>query len=223
MFYFASDNALAPGIVSQLKALKQAGFHPEANVVVHFDPNADNTPVHIFDVNLVNKIRAGGKHRIGFSLNPPFVRNLAEDKLWGKQKKEVIRAALREELGHIGTKYSPPNTPAKMSGEQSPKDALHTFLDFCRKHYPARHYMLFILAHGQVMNNNLFLLDEHAEQHSLSLIELRSVLRRFRLKVDEHCCRVRCTARTVRPILFPEVLTLVFANPSFPNCVRAWT
>lgn len=61
MFYFASDNPLAPAIVSQLKALKEAGFHPEANVVVHFDPNAENTPAHIFDVNLVNKIRAGGK------------------------------------------------------------------------------------------------------------------------------------------------------------------
>ena len=81
MFYFASDNPLAPSIVSQLKAIKNAGFHPEANVVVHFDPNADNTPVHIFDVNHVNKIRAGGKHKIGFPLNAPFVRSLAEDKL----------------------------------------------------------------------------------------------------------------------------------------------
>ena len=28
MFYFASDNPLAAGIVSQLKSIKQAGFHP---------------------------------------------------------------------------------------------------------------------------------------------------------------------------------------------------
>ena len=88
MFYFASDNSLAPLIVPQLKALKQAGFHPEANVVVRFDPNT-NTPVHIFDVNLVNKIRAGGRHKTAFSLNPPFVKNLAEDKLWGKKKKDL--------------------------------------------------------------------------------------------------------------------------------------
>ena len=71
MFYFASDNSLAPGIVSHLKALKQAGFHPDASVVVHFDPNAPNEPVHIFDVNLVNKLRAGGRSRIGFPYNPP--------------------------------------------------------------------------------------------------------------------------------------------------------
>ncbi len=33
MFYLASDNPLAPSIVSQLKALKNAGFHSEANVI----------------------------------------------------------------------------------------------------------------------------------------------------------------------------------------------
>src|SRR5205807_5090011 len=111
MFYFASDNPLAPGIVSQLKAIKQAGFHPEANVVVHFDPNADNTPVHIFEVNLVNKIRADGKHKIGFPLHPPLVRNLVEDKLWGKKKKEIIRATLKKELGDRNINYAPPNLP----------------------------------------------------------------------------------------------------------------
>ena len=91
MFYFASDNPLARGMVSQLKTLKQAGFHPEANVVVHFDANTENTSALVFDINAVNKIRAGGKPRIGLSLNPPFVRSLAEDKLWGKQKNEIIR------------------------------------------------------------------------------------------------------------------------------------
>ncbi len=184
MFYFASDNPLAPSIVSQLKALKQAGFHPEANVVVRFDPN-DNTPVHIFEVNLVNKIRAGGKHKIGSSLNPPFVRSLVEDKLWGKQKKDIVSASLKKELGDKSVNYAPPDTPAKMSGEQNPKEALDTFLDFCRKHYPARHYMLFILGHGLVVGNNMFLLDEHAPEHSLSLIELGAVLRKFKRKLDE--------------------------------------
>lgn len=185
MFYFASDNPLAPGIVSQLKALKQAGFHPEANVVVQFDPNMAHLPVHVFDVNLVNKIRAGGKPRIGTSFNPRLVGNLVEDKLWGKRKKEIIRVALKKELGARSINYLPPDTPAKMSGEQNPKDALQTFLDFCRKHYPARHYMLFIMGHGLIMGNNLFLFDEHATEHSLSLIELGAMLRKFRRKLDE--------------------------------------
>ena len=152
---------------------------------MHFDPNADNTPVHIFEVNLVNKIRADGKHKIGFPLHPPLVRNLVEDKLWGKKKKEIIRATLKKELGDRNINYAPPNLPAKMSGEQNPKDALRAFLDFCRRHYPARHYMLFIMGHGLVMGSNLFLLDEHADEHSLSLIELGAVLRRFKHKLDE--------------------------------------
>ncbi len=91
MFYFASDNSLAPLIVPQLKAIKRAGFHPDANVVVQFDPNAENTPVHVFDVNLINKIRAGGKHKVGLSPNSRFVRSLAEDKLWESQKKKLSK------------------------------------------------------------------------------------------------------------------------------------
>ena len=109
MFYFASDNPLAPGIVSQLKALKQAGFHPEANVVVHFDPNEEDTPVHIFDVNLVNKLVAKKKGRdhenqIGFSgrgPEDPFVSNLILDKLWDGERDrhyEPIRGMLMASL-----------------------------------------------------------------------------------------------------------------------------
>ena len=60
MFYFASDNPLAPSIVSQLKAIKDAGFHPDANVIVRFDPRTEGTPTHIFDVNLINKLKAHG-------------------------------------------------------------------------------------------------------------------------------------------------------------------
>ena len=57
MFYFASDNPLAPNVVSQLKALKSAGFHLGVNVVLQFDPNTQDTPTHIFDVNKMNKIK----------------------------------------------------------------------------------------------------------------------------------------------------------------------
>src|SRR5690242_1931092 len=86
MVYFASDNPLAPGIVSQLKALKNAGFHPQASVIAQFDPHARNTPVHIFDVNLANKLRARGKSQVGFTANDPYVRSLTLDKLWGNEK-----------------------------------------------------------------------------------------------------------------------------------------
>jgi hypothetical protein len=41
------------------------------------------------------------------------------------------------------------------------------------------------MGHGLVVGNNLFLFDEHANEHSLSLIELGAVLRRFKRKLDE--------------------------------------
>jgi hypothetical protein len=58
MFYFATDNPLAISAVSQLKAIKDAGFHPDANVVAQFDPFTEGTPTHVFDVNVVNKLKA---------------------------------------------------------------------------------------------------------------------------------------------------------------------
>lgn len=64
MFYFASDNPLAPTIVSQLKALKNAGFHPDANVVARFDPHTVGTPLHTFDVNIVPKLDAQARRDI---------------------------------------------------------------------------------------------------------------------------------------------------------------
>jgi len=66
MFYFASDNPLAISVVSQLKAIKAAGFHPEANVVTQFDPYTEGTPTHIFDVNLINKLKHPGTADFGF-------------------------------------------------------------------------------------------------------------------------------------------------------------
>ncbi len=86
MFYFASDNPLAPSIVSQLKSIKDAGFHPEANVIARFDPHGTETPTHIFEVNLINKLQADGRSQVGPPAGDPFVRNLVSDKLWADDK-----------------------------------------------------------------------------------------------------------------------------------------
>jgi hypothetical protein len=175
MFYFASDNPLAPSIVSQLKAIKDAGFHPQANVVARFDPHTQDTPSHIFDVNQINKFRANGKPQIGFASNDPFVRSLVLDKLWG-DKDEKIRGRIQDALKHTRSRangkhandkdaghreFAPPKPDPELLGEQTPVDGLRSFLDFCCREYPARHYMLFILGHGVVVGNDLFLFDEH--------------------------------------------------------------
>ena len=180
MFYFASDNPLAPSIVSQLKAIKDAGFHDGANVIARFDPHTDRTPAHIFEVNLVNKLKSGGRPEIGFIHNNSFVRNLATDKLWGEQKGEFggmqdkirdrIKASLESNNGNgrqrrgravADITYDPPVPPPETETEQSPMESLTGFLEFCKNHYPARRFILFILGHGLVVGNDLFLFDEH--------------------------------------------------------------
>lgn len=199
MFYFASDNPLAPGIVSQLKAIKNAGYHPEVNVIAHFDPQTEGTPTHIFDVNLINKLKDKNKEgNIGFRGDDPFVRNLLEDKLWVDEldrKKRPIRQRIHDILAK-GLDYDPPQPTAFKRGvnsangepdkEMSPAESLIAFLDFCRLHYPAEHYMLFILGHGVVVGNDMFLFDEHAEQESLTLKALGHIMTIFRRDIKRH-------------------------------------
>ncbi len=191
MFYFASDNELASAVVSQLKALKDAGYHQEVNVLAHFDPHVLNTPTHIFDINIVNKVQDPHGSKVGFRTDDPFVRNLVLDKLWGNTKEKEIRLIARDHAeGRIkGVRpkdstagyYDPPVPDPVMSKEQSPKEAFKKFLDFCRQHYPARHYILIILGHGEIVNANVFLADDNSDEQpqSLSLKELGGVLRRF--------------------------------------------
>ena len=76
MFYFATDNPLAISAVSQLKAIKDAGFHPDANVVAQFDPYTEGTPTHVFDVNLINKLKSPRRANIGFASDDPIVRSI---------------------------------------------------------------------------------------------------------------------------------------------------
>lgn len=218
MVYFASDNPLAPGIVSQLKAIKQAGFHHDANVVAQFDPQPEGTPTHIFDVNRIMKLfnpqpKIGF---IGFTENDPFVSNLLEDKLWrGERDPQLdrnghpIRGRLRESFARRNIDYNPPEPPldktkgepAKANGgetkegahntdkdhkerELNPKESLEAFLTFCREAYPARRYMLFILGHGVVVGNDVFLFDENPDKQSLSLKELGGLLTDFKKNLN---------------------------------------
>jgi Clostripain family len=234
MFYFASDNPLAISIVSQLKALKAAGYHHDANVIAQFDPSTEGTPTHIFDVNLIEKLKNPGRSNIGFAPDNPFVRTLLEDKLWRDQKTEggrTIRSKLRQVYSELsepfvyepavppnvrtsngtnGTSSNPTATAAlesvlnnpkskvtadaaatgangtnghKRPQELNPRESLKEFLHFCAEKYPAKHYMLFILGHGVVVGNDMFLFDEHAEIHTLKLGELSDELQEFKKEI----------------------------------------
>src|SRR5215208_4941507 len=99
MFYFASDNPLASTIVSQLKAIKDAGFHQQANVIAYFDPQPENVASHVFDVNLVEKLKQPKRQRFSFVANDPFVRNLVFDRLWREEKDRDTKESIRDYLG----------------------------------------------------------------------------------------------------------------------------
>jgi Clostripain family len=188
MFYFASDNPLASTIVSQLKAIKDAGYHPDANVIAHFDPHDPNTPTHVFDVNHVSKFWYPNRSEVGFASNNPFVRDLVLDRLWGENnesiRQTVVDHVAKPEWTPAGVTFDPPKPTAEMDGEQDPDKALESFLKFCRESYPARHYMLFILGHGQVVGNDNLLYDDHAAKKTLTLTKLGEVLRTFNADVQ---------------------------------------
>lgn len=189
MFYLASDNPLAPGTISHLKNIKNAGYHPEANVLVQFDPHTVNMPVHIFDVNRMEKLKFPNRVNIGFPASDSFVRNLAADKLWDADINKRIKEVLKDRV-----KYNAPVPWKRLADEQEPKKSLGEFLRFCREKYPARHYMLFMIGHGLAVGNELFLLDEHTTNNdsnstprSLLLKDLGEVLDKFNsiIKEDE--------------------------------------
>src|SRR5687767_9373347 len=77
MFFLAGDNQLAPLMVSELKAIKAAGFQRNTSVLVHFDPNELGAPTRIFNVNRKRKEKARDDE-IGDG-DDSFVTNMVED------------------------------------------------------------------------------------------------------------------------------------------------
>src|SRR5205085_9830351 len=145
MFYFASDNPLAPGILSQMKSLKNAGYHPDVNVVAYFDPQTPGTPTHVFDVNAVRKLEKS-KPNIGFDPNDPYVRSLLEDRLWrnelSRDGETTIRKLITKQLKEkqnltYNLPVAPP--PADEKSGSGPNESLQSFLNFCANRYTAKH------------------------------------------------------------------------------------
>lgn len=186
MFYLASDNPLAPGVVSHLKAMKSAGYHPEVNVLAQFDPHGTTMPTHIFDVNRTEKLLNPNRVNIGFGPRDSFVRNLIMDKLWNGKGYKRMKMRLKDRI-----RYTAPVPSAKMGRDNDPKTSLDLFLQFCARKYPARHYMLFVLGHGLVVAGDVFLFDEHGAApkngksgpRSLALKDLGDVLGNFNKKI----------------------------------------
>lgn len=196
IFYLASDNPLAPGVISQLKSIKAAGFHREANVIVQFDPHTETFPTHVFDVNVMKKATTEDQHNIGFTANDPYVHNLLEDRLWRDERDrngDLIRDRLMEQHPNYQPGL-PPNGTAEEDNENEdgtpaepgPQKSLHNFLTFCAESYPAKNYILFLLGHGVVVGNDVFMYDEHADEQTLTLDGLSAILDDFNKKIRAH-------------------------------------
>jgi Clostripain family len=166
MIFLAGDNTLSPSMISQLKAIKDAGFQEHTNVVVRFDPNEIGAQTRIFEVNRRRKNASANKTMIGDGENP-FVRNLRGDSLTLQELKET-KGTGAELFVKEATKID--ITKADI--------ALEAFLDLCLKKYPAKHYMLFLVGHGMIVGNDVFLPDERPDS-GISLQRLGKILEKF--------------------------------------------
>lgn len=160
MFFFASDNELAPLIVSQLKGIKDAGYQEAAEVVVHFDPKEEGAPTRVYNVNSARKkARKDGKTHIGDS--DTYIRNLLED--------DIKPSA----TGRLAAQAQ-----AASNSASSAEDALSEFLRYCANNHRASHYMLFLVGHGMIVGNDAFLSDDQPVS-AITLESLGTILRDF--------------------------------------------
>jgi hypothetical protein len=163
MFLFASDNELAPLIISQLKAIKDAHSHPKVNVIVQFDPCAGGVATKLLHVN-----RNGG-HTSG-ARESSAVSNMDDDTIRWKE--------INEKRGKASERMK----AALQNSDTVPAlAALENFLGYCRENFPARNYALFLVGHGLVVGNDSFLPDQHPVS-AVTLRDLGRVLKKFSTK-----------------------------------------
>jgi hypothetical protein len=157
LFYFVGDDKVSASIVSQLKAIKDAGFQKNTVVVARFDPNDKGTPTSMFEVNLKQKLETGT--RIGDGKDP-FVRNLDED---------------------VAVDYAvagPDKGRGEAIGKTPQAKALNRFLTECRAKHTAKHYMVCLVGHGGIVANDAFLPDEEPNS-AITLKDLGDILKDF--------------------------------------------
>lgn len=168
MFFFASDNPLAPLLVSQLKAIKDAGFQEHTEVLVYFDPMEKGCPTKIYNVNQNRKAYAKAmwekdkdypKTKIGDG-NDSFVRKMEGDEV----NPETFPAAMKAAMDN------PRTTPAN--------EALTHFVQYGIKNHSARNYMLFLVGHGMIVGRDMFLPDEDPIS-AITLKELQTIMNEF--------------------------------------------
>lgn len=170
MFFFAGDNALSPLIVSQVRAIKEAGFQKNTDVLIHFDPNELGAPTRIFHVNRKRKKDDPKRPtEIGDGVSSNF-RNTKDDivpleEVLAHADAEVVAAAAGNGNGNSFD-----------LDKVKVLDALNIFLNYCRTKHPAKNYLLFLVGHGLIVGNDAFLPDEHPDS-AITLEQLDTAIR----------------------------------------------
>jgi Clostripain family len=152
MYFFAADSSIAASMISQLKAINDAGFQADTTVLVHFDPNINGIPGKVFHINSERKKNS--------TKQPPTEI--------GDGKDFYVRT-IREACGE----------PVELKGK-SAADKLARFLKRARTDFPARNYILFLVGHGMIVASDSFLPDTDEDAaSSITLKELGTVLKDF--------------------------------------------
>jgi hypothetical protein len=169
MFFFAGDNALSPLIVSQLKAIKDAGFHEDVDVVAHFDSNVAGIPSRIFYVN------SGRKRQQRFMIgdNGNLVSDMKGDNIGPN---ELVGDG--EHTVAVKASMEKPDSVTSL-------DALKNFIGFCAEKHKAKNYILFLVGHGLVVGHDAFLPDDNPVS-AISLSNMRETLEKFNEQIEDH-------------------------------------
>lgn len=160
LFYIASDNALAPLVVSEIKAIKDAGFQEDTTVLVYFDPMEKGAPTQLLDVNSKRKKTRAKKTSIGDG-EDPFVRQMSEDEITDAEDLTPAMHAALEKPGSV-----------------SAVESLTNFIEFALEKREAKNYMLFTIGHGMIVGNDAFLPDDDPVS-AITLSQLKDLCELF--------------------------------------------
>jgi len=168
MFFFASDNRLAPLLVSELKAIKDAGFQEHTEVIVYYDPLEKGCPTKIYNVNSKRKAFAltewenGKKVRksvIGDG-NDSYVRKMDGDEVDAKNFSDEMQEAMA-------------------NSSKAPVDKmLGYFLDYVLANHTAKNYILFLIGHGMIVGSDIFLPDDDPVS-AVTMKQLKKIMGKF--------------------------------------------
>ena len=157
LIYFASDNPLAPLVVSELKAIKDAGFQENTTVLCLYDPMEKDAPTQLLDVN--HKRRKAKGTFIGDGADP-YVRNMTEDEVDPAEFTKAMHATV--------------DPAATVTAFES----LKSFIEFGLKKRTAKNYMLILLGHGMIVGNDTFLPDSDTDS-AITLKQLKELCEMF--------------------------------------------